>query len=220
MCGRYARYGNVKVYLDEFDCRTNPVEFADLFPPRYNIPPTTEVPVIRQTDKGRQISPMRWGLLPSWTKDPKRAPLLNNARAETVADKPSFRSAFKSRRCIIPADGFYEWKKNGKLKLPFYFRRADGRPIAFAGLWERWNDLESCTIITTEANELMSSIHDRMPVILGRNDYTAWLDPTATETDKLLAPCPPNELICDPVDTVVNNVRNEGPQCIVPLNSA
>src|SRR4051794_39303335 len=102
---------------------------------------------------------MRWGLLPSWTKDPKRAPLLNNARAETVADKPSFRSAFKSRRCIIPADGFYEWKKNGKLKLPFYFRRADGRPIAFAGLWERWNDLESCTIITTEANSLMAAIH-------------------------------------------------------------
>jgi putative SOS response-associated peptidase YedK len=111
MCGRCARYGNVKVYLDEFDCRTNPTVFADLFTPRYNIPQTVDVPVIRFTNGERQLSPMRWGLLPPWTKDPKRAPLLNNARAETVADKPSFRSAFKSRRCIIPADGFYEWKK-------------------------------------------------------------------------------------------------------------
>jgi putative SOS response-associated peptidase YedK len=111
-------------------------------------------------------------------------------------------------------------EKGGKLKLPFFLRRADDRPLAFAGLWETWNDIESCTIITTEANELMAPIHDRMPVVLGRNDYTTWLDPSAMEPAKLLTPCPPDELVCYPVDTVVNNARNEGPQCIVPLNSA
>jgi putative SOS response-associated peptidase YedK len=160
---------------------------------------------------------MRWGLLPSWTKAPKKAPLLNNARAETVAEKPSFRSAFKSRRCLIPADGFYEWKTEGKLKQPYLFRRADEKPLAFAGLWEKWNDIESCTIITTEANAVMEPIHDRMPVILAPNDYSEWLDATATEPGKLLTPCPPDELTAYAVNPNVNNARNEVPECIEPF---
>jgi putative SOS response-associated peptidase YedK len=158
-----------------------------IFEPRYNIPPTVDIPVIRFADGKRRLSMMRWGLLPPWTKDPKKSPLLNNARAETVAEKPSFRSAFKKRRCLIPASGFFEWKKEGQLKQPFYFSRPDDKPLAFAGLWETWNDIESCTIITTEANELMAPIHDRMPVVLGDNDYATWLDPEATSLEKLLS---------------------------------
>lgn len=160
---------------------------------------------------------MRWGLLPSWTKDPKKAPLLNNARAETVAEKPSFRSAFKHRRCLIPASGFFEWKLEGKQKQPYYFRREDDKPIAFAGLWETWNEIESCTIITTDANAVMAPIHHRMPVVLGVNDYANWMDPAADDLLSLLTPCPDDELICYPVNKVVNNARNQGPQCIEPV---
>ena len=159
---------------------------------------------------------MRWGLIPSWTKDPKQAPLNNNARAETVADKPSFRSAYKSRRCIIPVTGFYEWKTEGKAKQPYYFHRPDGQDLAFAGLWETWHDIESCTIITCDANEVMAPVHHRMPVILGDNDFAVWLDPAATDVSGLLAPCPPHELACYSVDPYVNNVRNQGPHCIEP----
>ena len=216
MCGRFTLRTPLSVSIDEFDLS---LDQQLLVEPRYNIPPTVNVPVVRLADDKRTLSLMRWGLLPSWTKDPKSAPLLNNARAETVAEKPSFRSAFKSRRCLIPASGFFEWKKEGKLKQPYLFRRPDDRPIAFAGLWETWNDIESCTIITTEANALMAPIHDRMPVVLGQNDYAQWLDPTAIELTSLLSPCPAEELVCYPVDPVVNNARNQGPQCIVPLNS-
>ena len=186
---------------------------------RYNIPPTADVPVVRQNDGVRQLKLMRWGLLPSWTKDPMAMPPLFNARADTVATKPSFRSAYKKRRCIVPASGFYEWRKEGKERWPLYFQRTDERPLAFVGLWEAWGDVESCTIITTEANELMAPIHNRMPVILARNDYDVWLDPDATDLGYLLATCPADELKCHPVDRIVNKVGNDGPECIVPLNS-
>ena len=134
-----------------------------------------------------------------------------------MAEKPSFRSAFKSRRCLIPASGFFEWKKVGKIKQPYYFHRPDDRPLAFAGLWEKWNEIESCTIITTEANALMAPIHDRMPVVLGSNDYVTWLDPAATNLDKLLTPFPSDELVRVAVNPIVNNARNEGPECIAPI---
>ena len=224
MCGRFTLRTRLNLLLSEFAIDVAPE--GDWQFERYNIPPTVQIPVIRLADNQRQLSFMRWGLLPPWTKEPKKGPLLNNARAETVAEKPSFRSAFKKRRCIIPADGFFEWKTEGKQKQPYLFRHPDDRPIGFAGLWETWNDsgsnavVESCTIITTEANEVMAPIHDRMPVILGRNDYAPWLDPSTGDLRLFLAPCPANELICYPVDQVVNNARNEGPQCIVPLNSA
>ncbi len=188
------------------------------FSPRYNIPPAVDIPVIRLADGKRLLSMMRWGLLPPWRKDIKSAPMLNNARAETVAEKPSFRSAFKKRRCLIPVDGFYEWKPVGKAKQPYYFRRPDEKPFAFAGLWEAWHkdelEIESCTIITTDANEVMEPIHHRMPVVLAHNDYAKWLDPGASELEKLLTPCPADELICYPVDPYVNNARNQGPKCI------
>jgi putative SOS response-associated peptidase YedK len=218
MCGRFTLRTSLNVLLQQFAIEMLPDQQL-LFEPRYNIPPTVDIPVIRYADEKRRLSLMRWGLLPSWTKDPKKAPLLNNARAETVTEKPSFRTAFKTRRCLIPVDGFYEWKTIGKAKQPYYFRRQDERPFAFAGLWETWNDIESCTIITTEANELMAPIHHRMPVVLATNDYDEWMDPAAADLAKLLLPCPADELICYPVDPVVNNARNQGPQCIVPMNS-
>src|SRR5262245_54690758 len=137
MCGRFTLRVPLNILATEFDLALSPEQLTLPFAPRYNIPPTVSIPVIRLAEGKRQLSLMRWGLLPSWTKDPKTAPLLNNARAETVAEKPSFRSAFKSRRCLIPASGFFEWKREGKLKQPYYFRRPDDRPIAFAGLWER-----------------------------------------------------------------------------------
>jgi putative SOS response-associated peptidase YedK len=217
MCGRFTLRTPLSVLISEFDVAASADQQQLLFEPRYNIPPTEEVVAIRLADCNRWLSMMRWGLLPPWTKDPKRAPLLCNARAETVADKPAFRSAFKSRRCLVPASGFFEWKREGKLKQPYYFRRPDERPIAFAGLWEQWNGIESVAIITTEANELMSRIHDRMPVILSRNDYSQWLNPASTELTKLLSPCPADELVCYPVNPVVNNARNEGPECIDPV---
>ena len=214
MCGRFTLRTPLSVLIDEFDLSSDQ---QLLFEPRYNIPPTADIPVVRLADGKRQLSLMRWGLIPSWSKDPKKAPLLANARAETIAEKPSFRSAFKSRRCLIPASGFFEWKREGKAKQPYYFRRPDNRPLAFAGLWEKWNDSESCTVITTDANELMLPIHDRMPVVLARNDYAEWLDPAATGLEKLLTPFPFNELICSPVNPIVNNARNEGPECIAPV---
>ena len=218
MCGRFTLRVPLSVLISDFNVERFEQRTL-LFEPRYNIPPTVEIPVVRRADGKRTLELMRWGLLPSWTRDPKRAPLLNNARAETVAEKPSFRSAFKNRRCLIPASGLFEWKKEGKLKQPYYFRRPDDRPLAFAGLWEKWNEIESCTIITTDANEVMAPIHRRMPVVLETNDFGEWLDPNATELNVLLTPCPADELICYPVHTVVNNARNEGPQCIVPINS-
>ena len=148
MCGRFAFRDALNVLFGEFGLTIAPDELP-LFEPKYNIPPTTQIPVIRQLDDQRTVSLMRWGLLPSWTKDIKKAPMLNNARAETVADKPSFRSAFKNRRCLIPASGFFEWLTRGKTKTPFYFYRPDDRPMAFAGLWDRCGEVESCTIITT-----------------------------------------------------------------------
>jgi putative SOS response-associated peptidase YedK len=211
MCGRFSLRARLNGLLAQY--AVEPFKKLPLFE-RYNIPPTTEVPIVRLIDGQREISLARWGLIPSWTKDIKKAPMLNNARAETVQEKPSFRSAYKSRRCIIPASGFYEWLNDSKPRQPFYFHRPDDKLLSFAGLWESWNDIESCVIITTDANEIMAPIHERMPVILGDNDYGLWLDPSAGDATHLLAPCPASELTCYPVSTFVNNVRNQGPQCI------
>jgi putative SOS response-associated peptidase YedK len=157
------------------------------------------------------------GLIPSWTKDPSKSAPLINARADTVADKPSFRSAFKRRRCLIPADGYYEWKAAGRQKQPYLFEIHGGEPFVFAGIWEACRTIESCAIITTSANELASQFHDRMPVILSPNDYDAWLDPDNTEASKLLTPYPASEMTATAVSTYVNKVANEGPQCVEPV---
>ncbi|MGD8725986.1 MAG: SOS response-associated peptidase, partial [Gemmatimonadales bacterium] len=166
-----------------------------------------------------------WGLIPSWAKDPTIGNRMINARAETVATKPAFEGAFKHRRCLIPADGFYEWQKTGSRKQPYYIGRRDGSVFAFAGLWERWADeghdpIETFTIITTTPNDLLAPIHDRMPVILPTDRYDEWLDPANTETEalqSLLGPAPAADLTATPVSTYVNSPHNEGPECVRPL---
>jgi len=190
----------------------------EAFRPRYNIAPTQQVPAVRLVDGKRQLALFHWGLIPSWAKDKKIAYSTINARSDTVATKPAFRSAFKRRRCLVLADGYYEWEKSGKSKLPWLYEVDGGKPFAFAGLWESWKpagadeSLESCTIITTDANELASQVHVRMPVILDSADYDAWL---AGEQIPLI-PFPPERMSTRPISTLVNNARNEGPECIEP----
>ncbi len=221
MCGRYSLTSPVESVVQLFDLDTRPN-----LPPRYNIAPTQEVAVVRTEGGARSLGLMRWGLVPAWAKDPAIGQRLINARGETAADKPSFRSAFKRRRCLIPADGFYEWQARGRgPKQPYRIARPDGGPFAFAGLWEAWRDGEgderlTCTILTTEANRALREIHARMPVILGPDDYGPWLDvdgaaPAALQG--LLEPVPEDWLAAYPVSTRVNNVKNDDPACIAPL---
>jgi putative SOS response-associated peptidase YedK len=220
MCGRYELHTLLPILVKHFELEGNLWNMAQ----RYNIAPSQDVPVIRQQDGRRTISPMRWGLIPAWAKEPKIGYTMTNARCETAAEKPAFRAAMKYRRCLIPADGFYEWKREGKAKQPYLFRRADERPMAFAGLWEGWDKgtgpIESCTILTTSPNGLMAKIHDRMPVILSPNDYNAWLNPDERNPKQLaflFEPFPVDELVAYPVNSVVNSTRNEVPQCIEPV---
>jgi putative SOS response-associated peptidase YedK len=187
------------------------------------------VPTILQTSAStnRQFKMLHWGLIPSWAKDPKMGAKLINARAETVAEKPAFRSAFRQRRCLVLADGFYEWQQqeNKKQKQPYYFRVNDGQPFAFAGLWERWQDgngkeIESCTLLTTQPNELMNPIHNRMPVILDPKDYDLWLDLEVKKPEllqPLLHPYPTEEMMAYPVSKAVNKPSNDSTECIESL---
>jgi putative SOS response-associated peptidase YedK len=192
--------------------------------PRYNIAPTQPVLAVRTVPAGeRELVTLRWGLVPAWADDPSIGNRLINARAETVADKPAFRAAFRARRCLVLADGFFEWQKVGGRKQPYYFRLREGSPFAFAGLWERWGKgattLETCTLLTTEANELLRPVHDRMPVILPRERFVRWLDPdfrAAAELESLLRPYPAEDMTGYPVSARVNNPRNEGPLCVEP----
>jgi putative SOS response-associated peptidase YedK len=196
--------------------------------PRFNIAPTQPIVAIRmQADKKkRELVLLRWGLIPSWSKEPKVSFNTINARADTVATKPAYRAAFKQRRCLIPADGFFEWRKGpDNEKQPFHIHMKNDSPFAFAGIWERWQragepGIESCSIIVTEANELMASIHDRMPVILPREVYQSWLDPGVVDVHRLesmLKPFASNEMEAYPVSTIVNHAKNNVAECIVPL---
>jgi putative SOS response-associated peptidase YedK len=229
MCGRFTLRTPATVLIEHFDIDVHNETQLALFDPRYNIAPTQDVIVVRaDAATGRRAaSMMRWGLLPSWTKQITSGPPVINARSETLAEKPAFRTALRSRRCLIPADGFYEWQLTpgggkGK-KQPCYIHRPDGNPFAFAGLWETWKSpdsqlvIESCTIVTTSANAALASLHDRMPVILAPNDYGLWLDANVSEPAKLqhmLAPCGNDELVAEPVSTHVNRVANDDPRCI------
>jgi putative SOS response-associated peptidase YedK len=219
MCGRYvikspAAKLKVRFQLDD----------VPLFEPRYNIAPTQPVPIVRRLDQSkRELAVARWGLIPSWAKDAKIGNRLINARGETIAEKPSFRSAFRKRRCLVPADGFYEWKKIDGGKQPHFIHLRDEEPFAFAGLWEQWTDpedgevIESCTIVTTEANALMRTLHDRMPVIMPPKVYDRWLDSATQDLDALkglLRPYPSEEMAAYPVSAYVNNPRHEGPKCV------
>lgn len=221
MCGRYTLTASPDVIAELFD-----LEEPLLFKPRYNIAPTQSVAVIRLDPEARRRETplLRWGLIPSWAKDPRIGNQMINAKAETVATKPSFRSAFRKRRCLIPADGFYEWQQQGKQKQPMLIRLRDRRPFAFAGLWERWEPkegepVESCTIITTEPNTLMQPIHNRMPVILAPQDYEKWLDLAVEQIDPLqalLRPYLAEEMEAYAVSKMVNNPRFDLPQCLEP----
>jgi putative SOS response-associated peptidase YedK len=221
MCGRYTFTVSRRDLATHFQVPEPELPFVA----RYNVAPTQQLPIIRQpADGGRELALARWGLIPSWAKDAKIGNRLINARAETVANAPAFRSAFKARRCLVPADGFYEWQKRSKgSKQPFHFHFQDGRPFAFAGLWEHWHSpdgelVDSYTFLTTAANEVMKPVHDRMPVILDPADYDRWLDrkrPGEALTP-LLRPYEGKGLVAEPVSTFVNNPRHEGPECIVP----
>jgi putative SOS response-associated peptidase YedK len=222
MCGRYRLSRAEKDIAEHFDI-PDEVEWS----PRYNIAPAQRVAVVRQNPERpvRQFSTMRWDLIPSWAKDANVGYKMINARAETVAEKPAFRESFKSRRCLIPADGFYEWKKEGKSKQPFNFGMRDDSLFAFAGIWDRWKNpqgevIETCSILTTTPNALLADVHDRMPVILSIDHYDLWLDPGLKNTDALremLRPYEPSLMKRYPVSTRVNLVKNDDPDCAVEL---
>jgi putative SOS response-associated peptidase YedK len=196
--------------------------------PRYNIAPTQPVPVIRQNPKEprRELSLLRWGLIPSWAKDASGVPLIN-ARSETAATAPAFRDALRNRRCLIPADGFYEWQRSGKVKQPYCFEVNNGELFAFAGLWDRWKNangqwLKSCSILTTTPNAVTAAVHDRMPVILDRNDYDLWLDPgikDAMAVSELLKPYDARRMYCFPISPRINHVANDDEQCSAPADA-
>lgn len=219
MCGRYTLRSRAEAVADEFELPVLPP-----YVPRWNISPTQMVTTIRMQDGKPAMANLRWGLIPSWAADLKKLPLLINAQSETAATKPSFRSAFKRRRCLVLADGFYEWEKIGKQKQPWYHRMKDARPFAFAGLWERWEKgekpIESCTILTTDANDVAAAVHNRMPVILTREARQVWLDPEiqdAAALQELLHPYPANEMTAYRVNPVVNKAGNEGAECVAPV---
>lgn len=221
MCGRFSLGTAATTLTAQFELFEVPA-----WVPRYNIAPTQQAPtVVRAASQpARQFKPYRWGLIPTWAKDPGIGSQLINARAETVATKPAFRKAFRERRCLILADGFYEWQRRGRYKQPFHIRMRDGRPFAFAGLWEHWEGpegsaIDSCTILTTPANELVGTLHDRMPVILAPQEYDLWLDPAIQEGERLQSlprPYPAEEMTAYPVSTRVNNPANDSPECVEP----
>ena len=190
--------------------------------PRYNIAPSTEIPVVRRSPEGtRVLHLLRWGLVPYWSKDPARGAPLINARAESVTAKPAFRGAFHQRRCLIPADGFYEWDRQGEIRRPYYFSPPDGSLLAFGGLWESWQApdgslLRTACILTTAANAQVAPIHDRMPLLLAPADWTIWLEGPAAAAQDLLRPAPDAALRAWPVSPRVNRVQEEGEELIAP----
>ena len=222
MCGRFTLFEPDKILAREFG-----VSGIPLLSPRYNIAPSQPVAAVRAAPAGtgRELALLRWGLIPSWSKDPAIGNRLINARAETASQKPSFRNAFKRHRCLIPASGFYEWQRRELRKQTFYIRMHDGRPFAFAGLWDRWESpdkgvIESCTILTTATNALLGPIHDRMPVILPPGKYDRWLDPSLQDPDSLaplLVPFPTEDMIAFPVSPRVNAPSTDDEGCIAPL---
>lgn len=228
MCGRFVSSTPVSKLVEQFLVEEVKVEEHD---PSYNVAPTTEILAVAASSEGiRRLGTFKWGLVPSWAKDPATGNRMINLRSETVSEKPSFRRMLAKHRCIIPADGFYEWKDMGKgrKKQPFYIRARDGSVLAFAGLWGAWKEkdaddddwLRTCTIITTAPNKLLKSIHNRMPVVLPPEAWDTWLDRSNEDVDamaKLLKPAPEKLLELYPVSTDVNKVGNDSEQLVAPL---
>ena len=224
MCARFTQLMKWRELWELYQIRL-PLPEEEL-PPRYNIAPTQKVATVRlRSNTGeREGVRLRWGLIPSWSQDVKIGQRLINARSETVASKPAFRGAFKSRRCIVPASGFFEWQAQGQRKLPWYIHARDGLPLSFASLWERWapedhEPLETVTILTCEANAFTSELHNRMPVLLEPPELAAWLDPRTPSADAqaLLRPRPWPGIERHRVDPVVNSWKNDVPACVAPL---
>ncbi len=223
MCGRFTNKAKPEEVEKEFKVGNLNSKLFET--PRFNIAPTHTIAVVLEADGERIVSSLKWGLIPSWAKDASIGSRMINARAETLAEKPSFKNAFKSRRCIIPASGFYEWQKQAKgAKQPFYFYLKDKDVYGFAGLYEEWLDKESgelvetCTIITTEANKVLEPVHDRMPVILTPKSYDEWLDAKYKDTDKLqslLVPYPAKEMDSHTVSRAVNTPSNDSPELVI-----
>lgn len=220
MCGRYAEELSLEDFEYLFGFNPEPYEFQA----RYNIAPSSQVRVVREGKSGRELVRLQWGLVPFWAKDPQMGFKMINARAETVAEKSAYRQAFQARRCLLPASGFFEWKRTGSRKTPYYIKPTQHRSLALAGLWERNTlatgaPLETCTIITTTPNGVLAPIHDRMPVILAPEQFDPWLQTPANEAKDLgdmLRPCPDDWLVAEPVSTLVNNPRNDTPEVLLP----
>ena len=222
MCGRFTQKGSFKNLAELLGLPIPPT-----LAPRYNIAPSQRIACVRTSPQSttRECVDLKWGLVPSWAKDPSIGNKMINARAETVAEKPSFRKAFKQQRCMVLADGFYEWKREGNAKQPYYIRFKDQRPFCFAGLWERWENgtdgpLETCAMLTIGPNAVMEPIHHRMPVILQEHDYETWLDQNIQNPQalsSLLQPYPPAEMEAFPVSAIVNNPKNDNEACIQAL---
>lgn len=221
MCGRYTLTSSPEALRALFRYAEQPN-----FPPRYNMAPTQPIPVVCFINGQRKFALMRWGLLPSWVKDPKAFSLIVNARGEGVIDKPAFRAAMKRRRCLVPADGFYEWQAAGARKQPYFIHAKSGEPLAFAGLWETWTgpngeELDTVAIVTTGANRTVRPLHDRMPVIVPKDAFDLWLDADrvdARTAAALIAPAPDTLLAVYPVSTDVNRVANDDAHLIAPID--
>jgi putative SOS response-associated peptidase YedK len=226
MCGRFVQVSSPDLLVERF----NVDEVASPHhEPSYNVAPRASVYAVRDraVDDGRRryLSELRWGLVPSWARDPRTGDRMINARAESLADRPAYQRAFQKHRCLVPADGFYEWQRRGRRKQPMFIHRRDGEPMAFAGLWAAWRDgndadaewLRTCAIVTTNANDKIAPLHDRMPVVLEEHDWDRWLDPTATDTDELaqlLVPSADDLLVAYPVSSAVNSADNDGPELV------
>jgi putative SOS response-associated peptidase YedK len=221
MCGRFALYRSLEEIKEAFDIQQ--VNFA--LEPSYNVAPTQDVAVVVQREEGNTLETMRWGLIPFWAKDPSIGSRMINARSETVHEKNSFKRPLKSQRCLIIADGFFEWQKTGQSKVPMFIQLKSKRPFGFAGLYDVWRSPEgeaitSCTIITTDANDFIRPIHDRMPVILPKQGEGIWLNPAIQRIDELrsvLAPYPADEMEAYEVSRLVNSPSNNTPECIRPI---
>jgi len=221
MCGRYELHTHPAAIALAFGLAKPPA-----LKPRYNIAPMQPVPIVRQNSAGeRVLTEMRWGLVPRWAKDPSIGAKLINARGEGIAEKPAFKMAFERRRCLLPADGFYEWKVVQRGKQPYLVASKSGLPLGLAGLYERWlapdgEVLDTCTVITTDANDLLRDVHDRMPVIIAPDQYARWLDRSTNAVTDLIAPYPSEALRIHPISTRVNAVKNDDPTLLEPVEYA